>query len=305
MRFVKIRIWVISLGLTVPLRAAGPSSSTEEPQTAAQAIAPLAPEPAEAAMEPEPKEAPAVPFEQAAPIPLEQLASGGETFSQPADMTIDSEQMDGLMRDIREGRLKNISFADHKEIDDARLRMFIGLPSLEQLDLKGTSITSEGLKSLASMKKLKELDLSLTAVDSSAMDVVGGFTALRVLRLKQTRLDDAGVWKLKNLVHLEELDLSGTAITTKAMTGIQGMVKLKTLDLGETQVDGGFAALRSYKQLENLHLNDTPVTDESLLPIRWLPGLQFLNVSCTKTTDKTISRFSIEKGITILNACGR
>lgn len=310
---MKLRSIVLIFGTALPLAAEPPQQwvslaeggppTNEEPSVAGQAVAPMVPEPADTSVGPTPANVPVpLPPGDVEAIPLSLIASG-ETFSQPADIDISAEQLDSLVRDVREGRLKKISFADHKEINDKNFAVFAGFTQIELLDLKGTSITSVSANVFRGMKKLQELDLSFTAMDDEAMEVIGTLTALQTLRLKETRVGDSGVAKLRNLRKLEELDLSGTSIKTPAMAALEGMVLMRTLDLGETQVGGGFEALRSFKHLENLHLNDTPVNDGALLPIRWLPSLRFLNISCTKTTDKTMSRFAIEKGITILNAC--
>ncbi len=244
---------------------------------------------------------------EATPRPLVPTALfvEGHSFSVPADIAISAEQLAGLSADIKEGRVKRVSFEDHREIGDSQLALLAGHSGILGLNLKGTSVQTEGLKALATMRGLEELDLTDTAILNDGLSSLAGLSKLRVLRLSNTPIDDAGVWKLRPLKNVEDLSLSGTGISGKALSALDGMLKLQTLDLGETKVGDGFEALRSLKKLENLHVNDSLVTDESLLPIRWLPGLRFLNVSCTKTTDKTLTRFSMERGIQVLNACGR
>lgn len=243
-----------------------------------------------------------LPEEPSSVSPLFLLSSNGG-FSLPTDVQVTLEQLEAIVNEIREGRLKRVAFDGHREIDNAALRALTGLKGLEALSLKATAVQSDGVAYLEGLSGLRELDLSDTAVHGAAGASLARLKGLRVLRLAGTPFDDEGLVQLAPLTALEELNLSGTSITTQGLSALRKMTKMITLDLGGTRVAGGLEALQSMKFLETLHLNDTPIRDEALLPIKWLPSLGLLNVSCTKTTDATLQRFSIKKGITILHVC--
>ncbi|BCX49746.1 cytochrome c [Haloferula helveola] len=97
----------------------------------------------------------------------------------------------------------------------AKLQPVVG--SLVSLDLSGTTVTDEGLRSLAGAEKL------------------------RMLRLSETGVTDAGLDAVAGMVELESLNLYGTAVTKDGVMKISELPKLRKLYLWQTQVDAAGA----------------------------------------------------------------
>ncbi len=81
-----------------------------------------------------------------------------------------------------------------------------------QLDLSGSKITDESLKTIGQMEKLVRLDLHNTPVS------------------------DAGLAHLKKLEHLRYLNLYGTQVTDAGLKNLNGMKGLENLYLWQSQV---------------------------------------------------------------------
>jgi Leucine rich repeat len=150
---------------------------------------------------------------------------------------------------------------------DADLIMAGNLRRLEAIFLQGRvgQVTNDGLANLASLTRLKQLQLHSTAIDDIALDHVSGLTSLRSLALDSTKISDAGLKKLKRLTQLTYLSLQSTSITDGGLAELSGLVNLESLDLIHTGVsDAGLMHLKGMKRLTYLYVADTMVTDVGL-----------------------------------------
>lgn len=149
---------------------------------------------------------------------------------------------------------------------------------VDELSLRGTSVTDEGLAALSLLPGLRRLDLADTGVTDAGLAHVADLRALERLDLSGTRVTGEGLARLKALVSLEELRLAGTAVTDDAVAKlreslpdprrlrvhrqvpaevarIEGLLKAMespglSFFLGRTQCDGGVAAVRLRRELE-------------------------------------------------------
>lgn len=109
-------------------------------------------------------------------------------------------------------------------IGDEGLRHLAGLSNLEELELYGHShISDAGLAHLAGLTKLKWLNLDGSRVTDAGLVHLRGLTNLTRLYLSGTKVTDEGMAELTRHQHLEDLDISRTAVTEA------GIHKLKTL----------------------------------------------------------------------------
>ena len=88
----------------------------------------------------------------------------------------------------------------HVKVADITLETLNVLPTLEQLALRNTPVTDDGI--------IK----------------VQGLTHLEVLELSQTQITDKGVAQLQRFPRLRKLDLSGTQVSDEAMRHLTKLI---------------------------------------------------------------------------------
>jgi serine/threonine-protein kinase len=103
-------------------------------------------------------------------------------------------------------------------LDDAGLRRLATLTELRQLNLAGTNVTDAGLKGLAA---LKELRLGGTAVTDAGLKELAALRALATLGLEGTGVTDAGLKELAALRELRSLRLAQTAVTDAGVAALK------------------------------------------------------------------------------------
>jgi Leucine-rich repeat (LRR) protein len=163
------------------------------------------------------------------------------------------------------------------------LKTVAGFTKLEQLNLRSTNIGDNGMKSLTSLKNLKDLNigycrqisnvglanlaklkklqklnLSYTQANTASMAYLSGLTEMRDLNLRSCRVI-RDISKLSGLTKMETLELSYLPITNT--TALKGMTKLKSLRLYSTSLnDAGLTGLIALKSLKTLDLQRTQLT---------------------------------------------
>ena len=93
--------------------------------------------------------------------------------------------------------------------------LLAALPEFEELrilNLSQNEITGAGLKHLAQMKHLEDLDLAYTKVGDDDMATLGGIASLRRLDLSHNRLSGRGLHRLEPLSNLETICLVATPL---------------------------------------------------------------------------------------------
>jgi hypothetical protein len=158
------------------------------------------------------------------------------------------------------------------------------------------SLTDEGLRHIARLPSLKDLDLSGTAITDRGLAVLRDLPALETLSLAGTRITDEGVEHLAHCHELRQIDLSWTRTGDGALRALAGKEKLAILASGNDITDEGIPllhelpvfktwrggeiriALLSYRSLPN-HLSlRGQFTDRGMRQMRGLDGLFGLNV---------------------------
>jgi uncharacterized membrane protein len=91
------------------------------------------------------------------------------------------------------------------------------LPAVVTLDMSHTSITDEGVKTLASAAKLKSLRLSETQVGDAALETLSKLTELESLNLYGTQVTSQGILKLASLQGLRKLYLWQTKVDEQTL----------------------------------------------------------------------------------------
>ncbi len=148
------------------------------------------------------------------------------------------------------------------EAVDADLKQLKGsaFKDVKWLNLRGTAITDEGLKYLAS-SPVKTLVLEDTEVNGSGFGYLKGLP-LKYLTLEGTKVSDEMLSGLQGLP-LEYLDLTGTAVSDEGIRNLIGL-PLSALKLYSTQITDAGLQFIPLLNLKKVYLTGTQVTPEGI-----------------------------------------
>ncbi|MGE5927479.1 MAG: hypothetical protein ACM357_09000 [Gemmatimonadota bacterium] len=133
------------------------------------------------------------------------------------------------------------------QMTDAVLERLSRIEHVEELDLSGSrGVTDAGLRHLARLPRLRNLQLGGTPIGDAALEALGRVASLETLGLGWTGVTDAGVVQLASCERLRVVDLSGTATGDGAVRALRGKPALRHFRSGEQVTDAGLAAFREY-----------------------------------------------------------
>ena len=214
------------------------------------------------------------------------------------------------LKGLRKVTELNLYYSEY--ITDSGLANFSGWSNLQRLDLHGTKITSKAFDHLARLTGLKSLDISFTAIDDDGFENLASLDKLERLAIGGDRLTGSCLTALKLLPSLVELDAGGMQWVDSGMWGlplndanlrqIGALTGLRVLRLnGANLTDRGadkpgspeairkdlknLGFLSGLVNLEVLDLSRTPVTAESLEPLKSLPKLRELRLGMARGID--------------------
>jgi hypothetical protein len=194
-------------------------------------------------------------------------------------------------------------------VTDAWLERLSGLTTLRRLDLANCAIQGEGLKHIAGLRGLRELNLTLTPVSDSALQHLSGLTELRFLGLASTQctgtgfvhlkelrklenvnfhftpLNDAGLHAISQLPISDRLWFAHTHFTDDGAKSLAALTKLKRCGIGsqEKQSSGEAVAALVKLPLEDLALLDNQATPAGLAHAAKIVTLRRLDASYAPT----------------------
>lgn len=164
------------------------------------------------------------------------------------------------------------------------------LTKLKSLDLSSTYVDENALKKLQSLKNLKELKIeNCGMLKGLAPEVLADFTTLESLSVKNNQwFGDRHLTEIAKLKKLSHLDLWATTISDKSLKALQSFPALRSLKISGSQLtDLGMGHLASLKNLEILGIYRTKMTDKSMISIGKLVKLKSLELRrCNEITDK-------------------
>ena len=128
---------------------------------------------------------------------------------------------------------------DGSGIEDETMAPIGKLVALEDLDLSRTWITGKGLASLASLSRLKKLQLNgCGRLQSSSLEVLAKIPHLEVLLLNDYPLDNHAIESLKKLTSLRQLYVDTSGVPISAFRDLQSSLPNCSLN-GSRQFDFG------------------------------------------------------------------
>lgn len=142
----------------------------------------------------------------------------------------------------------------HGQATDAMLADLSRIDHLVSLRLGGSrGVTDEGLRHLARLPNLRQLDVSGTAITDEGLKVLRELPTLESINLAWTRTSDAGTAELAHLHGIVDVNLSGTRNGDGAIRALAGKAHLKTLRTGMGTTDAGLALLHEIPQFKRWH----------------------------------------------------
>ena len=132
--------------------------------------------------------------------------------------------------------LRNLDLNYDRTFNDEGMASLKGMTSLARLYLRGTSITSAGLKNLTDLTNLTELDLADIGITDVGLSALAGLTKLRRLNLQASSVTDAGLDSIRGMTGLEELSLYRTKVTNAGLAKLANLKQLRSIDLRYSRV---------------------------------------------------------------------
>ena len=162
------------------------------------------------------------------------------------------------------------------------------LPSLTYLDIESTGVGDDELVHLAGISTLQTLDLEYLPITDAGLVHLRELRKLKNLRLANCKIDGSGLVNIAHLSSLESLDMEYAKATQ--FEGLAGLKNLENLDVHGTGItDAGMAHISGMKRLEDLRLDNTAVTTEGIAHIVGLSALTRLDLSDTKIDDGALA----------------
>jgi len=122
-------------------------------------------------------------------------------------------------------------------------------------------ITTEGIRQLTTLSKLRKLTLYCTDLDADVLGVIGEFSALEQLRVGRVPVSRNGLQQLARAPKLQHVRLRACEFNTSTLDGLAKCDKLVSLDLGgSTVTDEMILSLSECPSLEHLDLTGTLVS---------------------------------------------
>lgn len=179
---------------------------------------------------------------------------------------------DDALSELREPEI--VGLDAHGQMTDALLKQLTDMTHLTTLRLGGSQgVTDEGLKWLTQLPSLQHLDLSGTSITDRGMPLLRELTSLRRLSLAWTRITDEGAQHIAPLVHMEHLDLAGARCGDGAISALAGKEHLRHFSSGALTTDRGLPALHDIPMFKTWRDGPDTYADEGPEPNRlWLRG---------------------------------
>ena len=163
---------------------------------------------------------------------------------------------------------------------------------LKQLDLSGSLYSPSerdgtGVEHIAHLANIETVDLNFTAISDAGLGLIKLFQELRKLHLRGCEnITDDAIIHLSEITHLQNLILP-YQIGDQGLAHLKGLREMQDLVLSSTQItDAGLVHVQEMVELHTLQLNGCEnLTDTGIVHLSGLKNLQVLNLNATQITD--------------------
>jgi hypothetical protein len=152
--------------------------------------------------------------------------------------------------------LKNLSIAN-TNVKGPGLKYLAGLIHLENLNLTLCPTTDEYLKPLANLSEMKRFGLASAKCDGTGFKYLGKMTKLENLNFHYTPVNDDGLREICRMTSLERLEIVHCHWTDSGAANLANLKNMQRLQLGSRQASGASVAfLKGLPKLKELDLHD-------------------------------------------------
>ena len=207
-----------------------------------------------------------------------------ELLAQYPDAALDAHgQMtdEMLVQAARVSHLTVLRLGNSKTLSDDGIRHLAGLPNLRELDLSHTRVTDGGLTVLRELPALQSLNLVMTAVTDAGLQNLVHCHALQRLHLMWTRTGDGAIRALAGKEHFTHL-WSGNNVTDEGLAFLHDIPAFKLWRGGEVRM----GILQNEIVPNQLSLRGA-ITDAGVAGLRGLDGLCVLHLDDCALSDAT------------------
>ncbi|KAA8492336.1 putative adenylate cyclase regulatory protein [Porphyridium purpureum] len=188
--------------------------------------------------------------------------------------------------------LKKLNLAE-TSVTDAGLSGLLPLHRLEELDLSGSGISGTSCPNLSRLVHLRHL--SVDASNVNFVSRLSALTELESLDLFSCKVADSVVPALRKLTKLKRLEICGGRLTNHGLMMMAGLHSLEYLNVANNQgvSNSGVASLHENRNLRNLNLAGTSVSDAVVPALERFPALETLCIrGCDKLSGAARQRLS-------------
>ena len=200
-------------------------------------------------------------------------------------------------------RLKTLSLSGG--LTDASLALLSGLAELESLQTNLAQVTDDGVKALASLRKLKTLKLFHPgkAFTGAGLAHLAELPELeRVTVAGSLQFGDEGMAAVAKLTRLKEFRTWHAGQTIEGVKKLKELKGLKSLTLGQrlaykpptTVSDETIAVLAELASLESLQLEEARLSFDALKQLKQLPALKTLTLQGIEMPEPDVERLRAE-----------
>ena len=217
-------------------------------------------------------------------------------------------------------------------LDDESVARIAEIGSIRRLRLLGCRLTSAVWQSIAELKQLEELTITVAGISGERMSNIASLTKLKSVTLNETNITDADLAhfsKLDRLTYIElyrcrnvgdagvkafgglpslvHLTLSGSKVGDAGLKHLSGLTKMEELSLDNTAVtDAGLVHLSAMRELHLLVLDGTAVNGSGLGALTKMPNMSQLQLMNSQLTRENWMKFvpkmeSYDRGLMFLS----
>lgn len=163
---------------------------------------------------------------------------------------------------------------EQTQVTDVGLEHIGGCPQLQSLNIHGASVSLAGLQRLFQRcPDLRFLALSRSAVDLGGLEAASVLSHLETIRITGTDLNDQDAKQLSQLKNLREI--SGTfVISNEGVEQLASLQHLESLRLSRGADDRCIPAIAKLRNLKELSIQLTEITDDGLELLKGMPKLE-------------------------------
>lgn len=201
-------------------------------------------------------------------------------------------------------RLRRLGL-DRSVLTDAQWRTIASSSHLlEELSCEGVALSTEAWKAIRSIPRLRSLAIGGEGLAQRDFEQLGKLAALEAVAIHDAEIGYAHLLPLSQLQRLKALDLNGSLLDEYCLRAIGEVRSLHELNLGRTPIRGQhMISLTKLPHLRTLVLKESQIDDDSLRIISTLRGLTSLDIErCAAVTDDGLLSLATLVGLEELRA---